>query len=100
MSSCPPSASTPSTQALCQGAIKSANACPQQMTLPRSATVVDCDPPCQPKAAFPPPLSRMRQCQVMTGMGQEEPLPARRLSDREGSQWELAPLEARGVFNG
>src|SRR5690348_5216474 len=43
----PPSALTPSTQALCQGAIKPANACPQQMPPPRSAAVVECDPPCQ-----------------------------------------------------
>src|SRR5271156_1062223 len=34
---------------LCQGAIKPSNACPQQMPLPRSAAVVECDPPCQSK---------------------------------------------------
>src|SRR5437762_10622323 len=61
MSPCPPSVSTPSTQALCQGAIKPANACRQHMPLPRSAPVVECD--------LPSPLKCMRRYQAMTGMG-------------------------------
>jgi hypothetical protein len=41
---------------------------PQRMPFPRSAPVVECELPCQSKAASP--LKRMRQCQAMTGMGQ------------------------------
>ena len=68
MSSCPPSASTPSTQALCQGAIKPANACLQLMPLPRSTAVLVAIRRANLRQLFPP-LIRIRRCQAMTGMG-------------------------------
>src|SRR5215831_4899162 len=62
MSSCPPSALPPSNQALCQGAIKPANACLHQKPFPRSAAVLACDPPYQSQPASP--ISRMRQADL------------------------------------
>src|SRR5438105_2421945 len=72
MSSCPPSASTPSNQTLCQGAIKPAAARPQTNASSslRSCGGVRSTVPIQ--CSFPP-LKRMRRCQAMTGMRQPPP---------------------------
>jgi len=54
---------------------------PQRMPLPRSAPVVECDLPCQSKAASA--LKRMRQCQAMTAVGRF-PADYRRVRQRLG----------------
>src|SRR5690242_21198581 len=63
------------------------------MPLSRSAAVVECDPPCQCKAASS--LSRMRRCEAMTGIGQLWAIPAPEVVARSDPRGKPSPVGCR-----